>query len=69
MQIRMTKRAGQDKADEIKRQRQKSLDDYFDSLKPYANVVDTRILTDKERTQIQFSISSDRGRKTIHIKN
>lgn len=64
----MTKRVGQDKADEIKRQRQKSLDDYFDSLKPYANVVDTRILTDKERTQIQFSISDYGGRQTIHIK-
>lgn len=69
MKIKLTKRVGQDKADEIKRQKQQSIEDYFDSIKPYANVIDSRILSDLERKQVQFSISCEGVRKIIHINN
>ena len=66
--MKIPKRPGADKADEIERQKREDMEDYFDSLQDKGyEVVNSRLLTKVERMGMSYPLFKRGSRITIVV--
>lgn len=67
--MKIPKRPGKDKADEIERLKRESMEEYFDSLQDKGfEVLESRLLTKVERMGIQYPVFWNGGRFIVVIE-